>query len=614
MLEKFLKKRVIRRVEQRMRSLVTSSTKEKNIQIRSGKEWSYDTITKTLYYPLEGSSSIFKLTEQEIIGVLLHEIAHAKYSSLITDVVFPEPVKEYISCVNCVEDLRVERKITNVFPGTYDTLRYLYQQHAKKADPEKIKALPPFYNLLYNAVNSEWGTSNNFSNEELKDIFNKLRPAFEKAYLTNSSLELHKVVETDIWPILVELIPKPTKSPTPGSSGKDDSIAKKSGEDSGKKSGGKENDKDKPDYSSLDIKEDKKPDASEEGSDEVGKKPDDKIDSKETKDQEEMKEAMIDVLDIKELLDKIEDKSSKRKTKKISMIKSIEKEIKLEAKIKEDDLAEAAKPTITSLSRECKKSYEELLAGVSNYIGFFSKKLRSIMDDNQYKRKGGAYKSGKLNNKLLYKWKCNSSRLFSKSILRLHKDYSVCLLIDESGSMQGRKIHNAALSTVLLSEVLSRVNINFEIAGFNGSERIYKQYNQPFNWSVKRNIENIIPQAATRDANDNNDGFAINWAHYRLQQQSGEKILLVMSDGIPENGRGFIPSDDQKRLPSTFKCYDDFDLKTEILKAKQNTVLVGIGICSSHVEKYYPQCVICKEISELPKLILRALRRNIKRG
>src|SRR5690606_34485650 len=117
---------------------------------------------------------------------------------------------------------------------------------------------------------------------------------------------------------------------------------------------------------------------------------------------------------------------------------------------------------------------------------------------------------------------------------------------DESGSMDWNdKNINAARGAVLLSEVLNAIKIPFEIRGFNNTTRIYKSFNQTFDWSVKRSLENIIPSTKTSAAGNNNDGYAINWSMVDLNKQVGQKILIVLSDGEPAHSSGLVPEADR---------------------------------------------------------------------
>ena len=87
-----------------------------------------------------------------------------------------------------------------------------------------------------------------------------------------------------------------------------------------------------------------------------------------------------------------------------------------------------------------------------------------------------------------------------------------------------------------------------------------------------------------------------------------------MSDGLPAPCGDDIPKEDKKRLPSTKKCYYDFDLAYEVAQASRRATCIGVGIRAHHVTEYYPQNAICDEVTELPKIILNKLKANIKRG
>ena len=174
-------------------------------------------------------------------------------------------------------------------------------------------------------------------------------------------------------------------------------------------------------------------------------------------------------------------------------------------------------------------SYEQMYAEILPVLPFFKSKIKSIMKDNRYNRRGGAYRTGKLNTKKLYRWKAGSDRIFSRKIIRHHKDYMVTLLVDESGSMcSNEKNRNAAKATVLFSEVLSAAEIPFEIRGFNEYHRCYKQAHEKFNWKHRRQIERIIVESHSRGAGYNNDGFAVNQAAHHLRLKGGKvkKYLL----------------------------------------------------------------------------------------
>ena len=303
-----------------------------------------------------------------------------------------------------------------------------------------------------------------------------------------------------------------------------------------------------------------------------------------------------------------------------SFMEDIEKEFE---RISENS-QEFSKPDVLTpnelrqaLSYSCHKDYEDLQEQIQPQVPYFSGKLKSIMRDNNARRFGGAYKKGKLASKHLHKVKLDNPRVFRQRILRNHKKYSVSLLIDQSGSMWGNKAEQAAKAAIMMAEVLSTLQntgVAFEIFGFNLEEKHYKKFDQPFNWGVKRNLECIITETHGSGSGGNNDGYAVHMASKRLLQREGEKILLVFSDGCPNEGYSEIPEHARKFCPKDKKSYSDFDLKTEVNLASEQVKLIGIGIQDESVGAYYPEYFVINEVDELPLLLLNILKKHIRRG
>jgi uncharacterized protein with von Willebrand factor type A (vWA) domain len=578
--------RQLRLINSRLEGLI-NSTVDSNIKLEKGDKWAYNTKTKTIIYPVDGDDGVKQLPSEVFIGVLLHEVGHAKYTQDINLDVIPDPKKDYALLLNCLEDVRVERQLMNRYPGTYDNLRELQTHSDKYYDEETLKTqFPPHINLLLNIIRGEWGEETHFTNENVEKFFNDNYDLIQEAVSKDTSKELQEYIDEVLWKKFVKLIPPK-----------------------------KEDDKKKDDKKEDDKKEEGEGEGGEGSGGEGSGDGDGKENEKEKKKQELINKA-INKDDITKAL-KGEDK---KRTKKKASAKSLMAKMSKKPE-KSEDVQDLAK---SDLLKEAKEragdrrimSYEEMYGYIKDYLRYFSSKLDSILIDNNLKRFGGAYKSGKLNKKLLYKWKCNNTRLFSRPVLRKHKKYSICLLVDESGSMYGSNIRETSKAVVLLSEVLNKIGIPFEVSGFNGTNRVYKNYDEPYNWKIKRNLEAFQIEVHSYEAKDNNDGFSVNWANHRLQQREGEKIMLVLSDGSPVNSWDQIPLEDQRRLPSTLRKYNDFDLKTEIRKVQKNAVIIGVGLGGDGVcvEKFYTQHVVCNDVTNISKVLLGVLNKQIKRG
>jgi len=137
------------------------------------------------------------------------------------------------------------------------------------------------------------------------------------------------------------------------------------------------------------------------------------------------------------------------------------------------------------------------------------------------------------------------------------RDTVVTLLIDNSGSMRGRPIQVAALSTEILARTLERCQIRTEILGFTTRDwmggRARKQWRaqgRPRNPGRLNELRHIIYKSADTPwrrarknlglmlrkdlLKENVDGEALLWAADRLlARPERRRILMVISDGCP---------------------------------------------------------------------------------
>lgn len=147
---------------------------------------------------------------------------------------------------------------------------------------------------------------------------------------------------------------------------------------------------------------------------------------------------------------------------------------------------------------------------------------------------------------------------------------AVTLLLDLSGSMRGGPILNAACCAELVSGVLERCHIPFEVLGYttrfshehairrwrergrpqlpgrlNGVQHVvFKDARMPWR-RMRRNLAWIVQ---AERMGENIDGEAVQWAALRLLRRPEErKILIVVSDGSPydeataqANGRDYL--------------------------------------------------------------------------
>mgnify|MGYP001271185512 CR=1 FL=1 len=209
----------------------------------------------------------------------------------------------------------------------------------------------------------------------------------------------------------------------------------------------------------------------------------------------------------------------------------------------------------------------------------------------------------------------NNSLSYKKEKEIKFEDTTVTLLIDNSGSMRGKPIMIAALTTDMIAATLEKCKIKVEILGFttkawkggktrehwlnNGKEKnpgrlndlrhiIYKSADQNSKKS-KVNLGLMLKEGLLKE---NIDGEALLWASSRLTKRpESRKILIVISDGAPV---------DDSTLSVNNSNYLEKHLKSTIISIEErsNIELLAIGI-GHNVGQYYSKAITIHDVEEL---------------
>jgi len=224
---------------------------------------------------------------------------------------------------------------------------------------------------------------------------------------------------------------------------------------------------------------------------------------------------------------------------------------------------------------------------------------------------------GKINNSKLSKMIVNNNfkKIYKNFEEKKIKDTIVTLLIDNSGSMRGNPIQTAAICSKIISEILERCLVKFEVLGFTTKE--WKGGKSRENW-IKNNMPqkpgrlndlmHIIyktPEDTLKKINhnfslmlkdgllkENIDGESLLWALSRILKRNEErKILMVISDGAPV---------DDSTISSNSSNYLEKHLKKVIkfIENKTNIEIIAIGI-GHNVNKYYNKAVTINNPDQL---------------
>ncbi|MCK5020383.1 MAG: hypothetical protein KAS32_25325 [Candidatus Peribacteraceae bacterium] len=211
-------------------------------------------------------------------------------------------------------------------------------------------------------------------------------------------------------------------------------------------------------------------------------------------------------------------------------------------------------------------------------------------------------KNGKLHNKNIHRIYGGSDnpRVFKQRISsRLKTDTAVTLLLDCSGSMSGTKYVTGAACCIATADTLKGLRISHEILGFtegyhNLITYLFKEFPEATN--TEQLTERFA--ASNINLNGNVDGESVMIAAERLAARPEKnKILIVLSDGFPCSGAG---GDHNWYLKKTAEMIE-----------RSSIDLIGIGIKSEAVKRFYKNHAVVNKIEDLDRVLLETLRRNL---
>lgn len=227
----------------------------------------------------------------------------------------------------------------------------------------------------------------------------------------------------------------------------------------------------------------------------------------------------------------------------------------------------------------------------------------------QFKTKPGRVKRADHGDLNLMRYKDPNFRsplIFDKKKPREKHCAAVMLLVDESGSMGGRRITNARLAAIMLAEAMAEAGIPCSVVGHSGDDR--------YNYSVELEHYTTFKNASADRASlamiearcQNRDGPAIRWASSILKKRpERNKLMIVISDGQPAADRYY----GEEAI---------FDTKAAIRDAKRLHNIVGVileagsstDILKTMYGNDYVECTSSKNLKESIAKIITSQCKN----
>lgn len=201
---------------------------------------------------------------------------------------------------------------------------------------------------------------------------------------------------------------------------------------------------------------------------------------------------------------------------------------------------------------------------------------------------------------------------------------AVTVLIDLSGSMSGYPADLAMNVGIALAECFESTPVAYEILGFNNrtseygvlkgesglSGRVHDGYSryEPLDIYVFKDFDGRLheyrPSMSSINSmvgGNNTDGESLLKAYGRLAKRTEDrKIMLVLSDGYPAFWSDFGSKHIYQHLRDVIAFI-----------TKKGVDLIGIGIDSDAVQQFYPKWQVINDLDDLPKATLDELAKML---
>ena len=214
--------------------------------------------------------------------------------------------------------------------------------------------------------------------------------------------------------------------------------------------------------------------------------------------------------------------------------------------------------------------YGAVASSIRKYVPAMSKTLSCKSREREFILCG--LKSGKLDMNKLVSLQAGNTNIFTKKGMSRCSTASICVLIDESGSMYGEKQEAARQTAILLNEAIKHIKtVNYYCYGYSGYLNVYCEAGKSHPWS----LSDVEATGGTPT------GEAMQYAAERIRRRTNEPVLmLVITDGSADNTEKVIRMDNELR--------------------RNGFTVIGIGVQTSYVRNSFKESLTFNDISELP--------------
>ncbi len=248
-----------------------------------------------------------------------------------------------------------------------------------------------------------------------------------------------------------------------------------------------------------------------------------------------------------------------------------------------------------SLGKDQQKAYNEIRNSVVVVSEILKRNISRLFPKEDTIFEGKYYAGKHINNvALATEIASRSGRIFQRRVSGDEIPVFFSFLLDISSSMRKEdKLINAIKSLILISEVLSDLNLDFSISLFNEEYFILKDFKTPYR-AVIGNILNISPQKST------NLGLALEEERRHIdefQKRTHKRgVFVLFSDGEPTKG--------MKK--------EELSAYVNLLKLEIPIVAISVGKAGESIKDIFGKnTLIVNSINSLPMAFGRIIQQQL---
>ncbi len=454
------------------------------------------------------------------IGLAIHEGCHLKWTDFK---MLPQETNMVVrDLMNVIEDERIERECGETMPGYANYLKsakyYMFDLYGKKMIEKNPGNSLPAHVRLFNAIIALIRFPKMLQKTDIDTFTDELYQVRERLTVFPSSPEEVKGAARDIYEIIKRWFEKNNlPNQQNGKSEKD------------KKGSGRQSDE----MSREDI---------EKAISELSKEEREQFQEKIEEGLEQLRKA---IQDINELTG--DPTKGQRPMENSDIAECVKKNEYQVAGICEDVilLGETAQSVLYKVPED-KYTYNESLQRVKKYIPAIARPLRNQCTDTRVVYHG--MRSGILDTGKLAEAYQGVQTVYKKEGTVKSDNMAVCVLVDESGSMYGKKIQAARDVAVLLNEAVSNIPaIDLYIYGHTYANHCREAYTHGEHIAElqlyrEKSYHPKYVLGSISALSGNLDSVALQEAATRMRKQSNYKknLMFVITDGCPNEKREML--------------------------------------------------------------------------